>query len=333
MTDETGAAASAAPGSGLAAMFGFSALRWREHLTAYLLLAPALLVLTLYVFVPIGYTIWISFHDLRVSAVPYLSSGHAASGYVGPNQSSVTTFFGTRNWYNLFHRDALFPMVVRNTIVMVGGASIVGSALALLTALLVSTQLRFIGVFRALYFFPAAISQVVTGLIFYLLFDQNFGLVNHVLVDWLGLPRPLWQDDAVYVLASLTIAATWIVASYNVPIFAAGLSNVPRAQQEAAALDGAGAWATFRHVTLPALRSVSWFVVISSLVSVSQMLGLYDALGQDTVESSTLVKYMFARAFIYNDIDYAGAIGCVLIVALTLIAVLQLWISERGTER
>ena len=332
MTDETEAAAAVAPEGGRAAIFGFSALRWREHLTAYLLLAPALIVLTLYVFVPIGYTIWISFHDLRVGVVSYVGSGHAANSYVNPNQSSATTFFGTRNWYNLFHRDGVFLMVARNTIVMVGGATIVGSVLALLTALLVSTKIRCIGAFRTLYFFPAAISQVVTGLIFSRLFDQNFGLVNHVL-GLLHLPQPLWQDDAIYVLAALTIAATWIVASYNVPIFAAGLSNVPRAQQEAAALDGAGAWATFRHVTLPALRSVSWFVAISSLVSVSQMLGLYDALGQDTVESSTLVKYMFARAFIYNDIDYAGAIGCVLIVALTLVAVLQLWISERGAER
>ena len=89
MTDETEAAAAVAPEGGRAAIFGFSALRWREHLTAYLLLAPALIVLTLYVFVPIGYTIWISFHDLRVGVVSYVGSGHAANSYVNPNQSSV----------------------------------------------------------------------------------------------------------------------------------------------------------------------------------------------------------------------------------------------------
>jgi ABC-type sugar transport system permease subunit len=192
----------------------------------------------------------------------------------------------------------------------------------------VSARLRFIGIFRAAYFFPAAISQVVTGLVFLWLFDENFGLVNH-LIGIIGLGPYLWEDDARYLLLALTLAAAWITASYNLPIVAAALQNVPRALQEAAALDGAGPLRILWHVTLPSIRPAIWFVVISSLVAVSQMLGLYDALGQDTVEASTLVKYMFARAFYYNDIDYAGAIGCVLIVALTCIALLQLWVSER----
>ncbi|HWE63342.1 MAG TPA: sugar ABC transporter permease [Chloroflexota bacterium] len=308
--------------------FSSGALRRREHLAAYLLVAPALIVLTIYVFVPIGYTIYISFQDLRLGAVSYVGATNPNSHYVNPNAHNVQTFFGFRNWDNLLHHDGVFDLAVRNTIVMVGSATLLGTLGALLAALLVTQRLPFIGAFRTAYFFPAAISQVVTGLVFLWLFDENFGLVNHLL-GFVGLGPYLWQDDARYLLLSLTLAAAWLTASYNLPIFAAALQNVPRAQQEAAALDGAGSFRTFWHVVLPTLRPATWFVAISSMVAVSQMLGLYDALGQDSVESSTLVKYMFARAFYYNDIDYAGAIGCIMIVALTLIALLQLWISER----
>lgn len=303
-----------------------SGARLRNYAGAYLLVAPALVLLTIYVFVPIGYTLYISFQDLRLGVASY--AGASTQGYVNPSAQSVTTFFGVRNWNQLLKHDPVFRMALRNTVVMVGGATALGTLGALVAALVVATKVRFIGAFRAAYFFPAAISQVVTGLVFLWLFDENFGLVNHLL-GTVGLGPYLWQDDARYLLASLTLAAAWITASYNLPIIAAALQNVPRALREAAELDGAGPLRVFWHVTLPSLRPATWFVVVSSLVAVSQMLGLYDALGQDTVESSTLVKYMFARAFYYNDIDYAGAIGCVMIVALTCIALVQLWVSER----
>jgi multiple sugar transport system permease protein len=301
-------------------------LRRRDHLVAYLLIAPALILLTVYVFVPIGYTLYISFQDVHLGTVPYV--GAANPNYVNPNAHSVTTFFGLKNWSHLLKSDPTFRMALRNTVVMVGGATVIGTLGALSAALLVSHRLPLIGMFRTAYFFPAAISQVVTGLVFLWLFDENFGLVNRLL-GAIGLGPYLWQDDAGFLLLSLTLAAAWITASYNLPIFAAALQNVPRSLQEAAELDGAGRLRLLWHVTLPSLRPATWFVAVSSLVAVSQMLGLYDALGQDTVESSTLVKYMFARAFYFNDIDYAGAIGCVLIVALTCVALLHLWLSER----
>ena len=307
-------------------------LRWRNHLVAYLLVAPSLAFLILYVFIPVGYTFYISIQDLHLGNVPYVGPASGTGGYVNPNAHTSQTFFGFRNWYNLFHHDAVFDMAVRNTIVMVGGATLLGVLGALIAALVVTQRVPFIGVFRTAFFLPAAISQVVTGLVFLWLFDENFGLVNHVL-GFVGLGPYLWQDDARYLLLALTLAAAWITASYSLPVFAAALQNVPQSQQEAATLDGAGRAGVFWHVTMPTLRPATWFVMISSTVAVSQMLGLYDALGQDTVESSTLVKYMFARAFYYNDIDYAGAIGCVLIVLLTTAALLQLWVLDRGAEQ
>lgn len=311
-----------------------SARRWNtlrrgEYLAAYLLIAPAILLLTLYVFVPVGYTLWISFQDLHLGVIPYTGVSGNGRGYVNPNAHAATTFFGLRNWQHLLGLDPVFRLALFNTVVMTGGATLLGTVGALAAALLVSTRLRLMGLFRTAYFFPAAISQVVTGLVFLWLFDENFGLVNHLL-GFVGLGPYPWQDDARYLLAVLTLAAAWLTASYNLPVFAAALQNVPLAQQQAAALDGAGPLRVFWHITLPALRPVTWFVVLSAIASTMQMLGLYDALAQDSVESSTLVKYMFARAFYYNDVDYAGAIGCVMIVVVTVIALVGLWRSERS---
>jgi len=310
--------------------------RWRAHLAAYSLIAPALLLLTIYVFVPVGYTLYISFQDVHLGVVSYNAStgaaptGSGAPGYVNPGAHNTSTFFGLHNWAQLAG-DPDFHGALVNTAIMVGGATGLGTVGALLAALLVSVRLPFMGLFRTLYFFPAAVSQVVTGLVFLWLFDENTGLVNHLL-GVVGIGPILWQDNAGPLLTVLTLAAAWLTASYNLPIFAAAIQNVPRAQQEAAAIDGAGALRTLWHITLPALRPATWFVVVSSIVAVAQMLGLYDALANTVKETSTLIKYMFARAFYYNDVDYAGAIGCVMIVALTVLALLGLRTGEREAQ-
>jgi hypothetical protein len=106
---------------------------------------------------------------------------------------------------------------------------------ALPAALIVTQRLPFLGLFRTVYFLPAAISQVVTGLVFLWLFDEIFGLLNHQL-GYLGLGPLRWQADACYLLLALTLAAE----SYNLLIFTAALRNVPRARQEAAALTVCG---------------------------------------------------------------------------------------------
>lgn len=304
--------------------------RWRRHLSAYMLIAPAMIVLTIYVFVPVGYTAYISLQDLHLGSLATAVGSHSSVGGSSSGSAhTVQTFYGLRNWNHLLFHDPIFITAARNTAVMVCGATVFGAVVALIAALVATQRLPFIGFFRTVYFFPAALSQVVTGLIFLWLFDENFGLVNHLL-GVIGLGPYLWQDDARYLLLSLSLAAGWIMASYNMPIFAAALQNIPRPLLEAAELDGASTFGTFRHVVLPLIRPVSWFVVIGSAVAVTQMLGLYDALGQDSVGSSTLVKYMFVRAFYFNDIDYAGAIGCLLIIALTLFAVVQFLVSERS---
>jgi alpha-1,4-digalacturonate transport system permease protein len=304
----------------------------RGHLTAYLMVGPALLVLAVYVFAPLAYTIWVSFQDVHLGVLPFLGAAGASAGHVNPNTQTTSMYFGLRNWQSLLEHDQVFRTAIRNTLVMVGGACVLGTLGALSAALVVSARLPFMGLFRAAYFFPAALSQVVAGLIFLWLFDQNFGLVNYVLsfVD-LG-PYP-WQDDAGYLLLSLTLAAAWLTASYNLPIFAAALRNVPGARLEAAALDGAGDLARFLYITLPAVRPVTFFVLISSAAAISQMLGLYDSLGQDSISSTILVKYMFVRAFSYNDLDYAGAIGCLMVAGLSLLAVPRLLLAEWREEQ
>lgn len=307
-------------------------VRVRGYLTAYLMIGPALLVLSLYVFAPLAYTGWVSFQDVHLGVLPFLGAAGAGAGHVNPSTQTTSIYFGLRNWQSLLEHDQIFRTAVRNTLVMVGGACALGTSGALVAALVASARLPFMGLFRTAYFFPAAISQVVAGLVFLWLFDQNFGLVNYFLsFAHLG-PYP-WQDDARYLLLSLTLAAAWLTSSYNLPIFAAALRNVPSARLEAAALDGAGDIALFRYIRLPALRPVTFFVVISSAAAISQMLGLYDSLGQDSVGSTTLVKYMFERAFSYNDLDYAGAIGCLMVAGLSLLAVPRLLLTEWREER
>jgi ABC-type sugar transport system permease subunit len=300
--------------------------RYRRALPAYALVAPALLVLLTYVLLPIADALWTSFQDitLGITAPP---TGGVSGPVVNPNAPTLTTFFGIRNWTRLA-TDSLFWHSLLNSAVFAAGSTALALTLALLAALLVRQLLPFMGVFRALYFVPALLSEVTAALVFLWIYDDNFGLLNRLL-HLVNLGPVHWVSDPIVLMIALILVGGWRGASYNLPIMAAGLGTVPPALLEAASIDGAGALARLRHVILPALAPVAIFAAIASIVAATQALATFDVLAGDDLTTLMTIKYIYIRAFYYNDVDYADAITVVLLVVLVALAALQLGVTRR----
>jgi multiple sugar transport system permease protein len=186
-----------------------------------------------------------------------------------------------------------------------------------------------LALFRAAYFLPVVSSMVVGAILWSWVFDPRFGVANAVL-STLHLGPVRWLQDARTALPALVVVSVWKNLGYDMLLFLAGLQAVPQEQLEAAALDGAGAWARFRHVTLPWLGP--------SLVLVGMMATIRAFQTFDTVylmteggphRSTTLVGYwLFQNAFTYFKLGKASALAYVLFAVLAALSALQ-WAARR----
>jgi multiple sugar transport system permease protein len=224
-------------------------------------------------------------------------------------------------------RKALF-----NTLyfVVVGGPLSVAVSLA--AALLLASKLaRFPGLYRSVYFAPVVTTLVAVAVVWRYLYHPRYGLLNLALgaiglgpIDWLGDPR--WAMPAVILLA------VWKNFGYNMLILIAGLQRIPEELYEAAALDGAGWWARFRHVTLPGLGPMLLFV------SVLTMLGNFQLFAEPYVmtqggplrSTTSLVMLMYEEGFRWWRMGHAASIACLLFIIMLAGTLIQLRLQREA---
>jgi len=230
------------------------------------------------------------------------------------------TFVGFENIERLL-ADPLFWTALWNTAYFALGSLLLQLPVALALALLLSNaRLKGRNLFRLSFFSPVLISGVFIAVIFYLLYDRRYGLVNKVL----GSEIP-WLQDPDLVMPALVLAGVWRWAGFNMVYFLAGLQSIRRELYEAAAVDGAGTWQTFIHVTIPALKPVIAFVVITSMIGSFQLFDLPYVLteGGPGNASMTMVMYLYKHGFEFINLGYAATIGWALAVIIGFISIIQ----------
>ncbi|WP_371681269.1 carbohydrate ABC transporter permease [Streptomyces sp. NBC_01276] len=177
-------------------------------------------------------------------------------------------FNGLANWSYVFTDYPLFWPAMRNTlwlvVVMVSCRVVFGLGVGLLITKIKTGA----GIFRTLFYLPYLAPPVAATLAFVFLLNPGTGPVN-TLLDGMGLPTPGWFTDAAWSKPALTALALWGVGDLMV-IFMAALLDVPKEQYEAAELDGAGAWARFRHITLPNISPIVLFAVVTGVIQAMQ---------------------------------------------------------------
>src|SRR5262249_33634004 len=218
-------------------------------------------------------------------------------------------FVGGANYAHIL-RNPEFWTALRNTLyfVLVGGPASV--LVSLVAAILLSAKLaRWKSFFRTVYFTPVVTTLVAVAIVWRYLYHPKYGLLNHALssfglgpVDWLGDPH--WAMPAVILLS------VWRNFGYNMLIFVAGLQAIPEDLYEAAAIDGAGAWRSFRHVTFPGLAPTFLFVSITTMIGFFQLFAEPYVMtqGGPLRATTTLVLLLYEEGFRWWRMGVAAAL-------------------------
>ncbi|MFJ8106300.1 carbohydrate ABC transporter permease [Streptomyces sp. NPDC096132] len=283
-------------------------LRANSTFNFWLFTGPFLIGLVIFVFVPIGWSLYLSFFEARFTVTP--------SEFVGlDNYRQILSDTDFRNSLLAFTVFAAF--IVPTT-----------WALSLGLALLVN-RLRFMrAFFRSVFFLPTAVSYAAAALIWKMsIFNGvRFGLANTV-IGWFGVENIAWlsnPDPPWYWLVIVTVRL-WLQSGFYMILFLAALQNIPQELYEAAAIDGAKpGWQTFRYITLPQLRATSTAVILLLLIAAYQAFDeFYILLGKATWGMPPLVE-LYKMALGENQNYGAGSAGALLLTALIcLVTLLQ----------
>ena len=286
--------------------------RRAEAWAGVVLTSPALLVFTVFMFVPIALTFWYSLHRY---------SGFGRMRWIGvDNYRNIAT-------------DPTFWTALRNTVVFTAISVPLSIALGLGAALLLNRWMPARGLFRALVYLPVVISGVAAGVIFLRLFDPVTGIIDQVLTQ-AGVPAVNWQGNGAAAMLSVIAVTTWQGIGFGMVVYLAGLQAIPREIYEAAAVDGASGWRRFRRITWPLLAPTTFFLIVYSIITSFQVFDVVYVLTRGGPGTSTtfLVQYAYDQGFNQRRQGYAAAIGTILYVIVLILTVFQWRLQRRRDE-
>ncbi len=266
---------------------------------AFLLLAPFLFIFVLFFLVPAMQTLYMSLTESSLTR--------------------TAAFVGMANYAMLMH-DPAFWASLSHTFYFAVLTVVPLAALGLVMALLVNHFQRGRGLLQATFFLPFVLPVSVMTLIVSWMLHPAFGLINHIV----GSDRA-WLADVHWAMPSVAIGTIWWTAGFNMLLFLAGLRNIPAALYEAAALDGASPFQSFRHITWPALRPTFGMAMMLQLIASLKIFGQTYILTAGGPFNTTRVTlhYMYETAFVQSDAGYAAAIAMAFVALVVFLTVLQ----------
>jgi multiple sugar transport system permease protein len=237
-------------------------------------------------------------------------------------------FIGAQNYIKLFTADRLFWIVLRNTFYYSFASVLLGAVGALFAAMLMNQKLPGITTFRTLYYLPSVTTGVAVAIMFIWIFNPQVGLINYFL-RLLGIPGPGWLASQVWAMPALILMSLWGIGS-NMIIILAGLQGIPDHLYEAARIDGANRWHEFRHVTLPMLSPVLFYVIVISVIGSFQIFDNVYVMTRGGPGTATLVyvMHLYQNAFEYQQMGYASAMAWILFLIILGLT----WLQFRGSR-
>jgi sn-glycerol 3-phosphate transport system permease protein len=246
------------------------------------------------------------------------------------NQAVQTPrFIGVGNYIALFTDDS-FQQVLLNTFFYAVVTVPVSIVLALVLAILLNRKFRALGLYRLAYFYPAILPMVSAASIWLFMYTPDYGLVN-IFMKMLHLPDLNWLGEPTLALPALMIVGIWKQTGYFMIFYLAGLQALPHDVFEAAELDGAGAFAQARHLTLPLLAGTTVFVSTIAVINAFQTVDqVYIMTGGGPNDATNMLLFnLWQTLFSFYDVGRASAISVVLIAALLLFTVTNFFLSEQ----
>jgi multiple sugar transport system permease protein len=247
-------------------------------------------------------------------------------------------WIGLSNYVTLITNDPLFYKALLNTIYYTGVSVPLGMILALLIAMLMNQKVRGIYLFRTIFYLPSVISGVAVAILWAWLFHPQFGLINFFL-GLFGIQGPEWLFSLTWSMPAMIIMSLWSIGG-SMLIYLAGLQSVPGHLYEAAAIDGAGVFTKFRHVTIPLISPVIFFNLVLSIIGSFQVFTNIYVMTQGGPANSTLVYviYLYQKAFQDFNMGYASALAWILFLVIMFFTAIQFifaprWVYYEGEQR
>lgn len=287
----------------------FSA-RHREYLAFLAFVLPNLTLLAIW-------TLWPFFHSVYLSLTNW--------NLLRPEYKLV----GLQNYVNLFQSPE-FWQIARNTLTFAVGVVTLGLGLALALAMLLNQKLFARPFWRFVVFSPHITTSAAMALVWMSMYDPKHGAFAAV-AGWFGLTFPSVFASTTLVLPALMLVAIWKGLGFNTIVLLAALQGVDRTQQEAAAIDGANGWQTFRHVTFPAITPIVFFLTVTGLMSAIQTFDLVSVMtgGGPANASNMFVYQIYREAFRYQRMGYASALAVIMFVLIMSFTYFQVRFKDR----
>jgi len=264
----------------------------------------------------------------------------ALRGYTR-NNPDFPQLDGMREWFSfslgesrtyVLARDVVFAKAVVNTIIFVLVVAPIQGGLALVLALLINQKLRGINVFRAIYFMPVVVSIVVVSLLWRFIYDGQSGLLNNLLgaLTFGAFPRIDWLGNPSTALGAIIAMSIWQAVGFHMVIWLSGLQTISPSLYEAAAIEGASKWQTFRYVTWPGLRNTAVLVLIVITMQAFALFAQIDVMtsGGPLDSTQTIVFQAVERGYGKQDISGGSTISVILFVFVLAISLLQRWLTR-----
>jgi len=269
----------------------------------YIFTLPWILGFILLTAGPMIYSLYLSFTD--------------SSGFGTPE------WIGLDNYIRMFTGDPLFWKTIGNTIFYTLLSVPLGLITGYLLAVLLNSKVRFMGIFRTIFYLPSIVPTVATALLWTLIFQPNFGIANAIL-EFFNLPTSMWLLSEQMVKPTLIIMSLWGVGGGMV-IYLASLQEVPKSLYEAAEIDGASTWSKFWNITVPLTSPVIFFQFVMGLIGALQVFTesfvVSSGTGGPNNASLFYVFYLYQQGFQYFNQGYASALAWVLFVVILILSI------------
>jgi multiple sugar transport system permease protein len=268
---------------------------------AFQFIAPAVILLAALNLFPFFYALWMSLHRMGLAA-------QAQPRWVG---------FG--NYQQAFNDERIWAATLAST-TFATGAVIVEIILGTIMAFVFNQKLRGLDYLRRVSILPVMVMPIVTALVWFYLFNPNFGLVNW-LVSFIGLEKRDWLTTDGLAMAGIIMADVWQWTPFVMLVVFAGLQSLPEYIFEAAKMDGLNRWQTLWRVTLPMLQPTILVVLLIRLVDSFKTMELVFIMTHGAGSTEILPYYVYLNAFVFrNLVGYAAVISLFMIILITIAA-------------
>ncbi|MFD2672669.1 carbohydrate ABC transporter permease [Marinicrinis sediminis] len=275
--------------------------RWSSM---FVFMGPAIIIFSLFVVIPIIMSIFYSFFEW--------------------DAISPRIYTGLDNYVQLI-QDPIVWKALKNSILLTVFALIIQLPVGLFLAVLLSYGLKGSNLFKTVYFIPVMLSTAVLGILWGQIYDPNFGLLNHFLMQ-IGLEKwtQVWLGDPNYALGSVITVVAWQYIGFYVVVYFSALQNVPDEVLESARIEGASEWKILLQIRIPLIWHVITFTVLNCVVNSLKYFDLIWIMtqGGPNNESEVIASYMMKNAFTLFDYGYGSTISTFLFVFGLTVALL-----------